>query len=142
MNNKIEIVKIGKEYYEHKYKINLDVPQTLYLPQQTLFEDIEGDTYHFECWEYVVDGSWNRSSKNKLRYYAPVYRNARNKPIRLDVFIYEDDTVEKAQEKIKNSMNDIKNHLIELENEYLRRIKEIKNAIETVDKCCLDKNNK
>ena len=24
MNNKIEIVKIGKEYYEHKYKINLE----------------------------------------------------------------------------------------------------------------------
>ena len=135
MNDKIEITKIGKEYYDNNYQIsNLDVPKELYFPDHVLSEDIERDTYHFECWEYVVSGSWNRSYKNKLRYYAPVYRNSENKSITLDMFIFEDDTVKKAQKKISDYINKIREQFISTEKEYLKRANSFKMATQMIDK--------
>ena len=135
MNNKIEIVKIGKEYYNNNYQIsNLDVPKELYIPDHVLCADIERDTYRFEYWEYVTSGSWNRSYKNKLRYYAPVYKNNKNQFIRLDMFIFEDDTIKKAQGKIGECIQKMKEQFVREEEEYLKKANSFRMAIQMIDK--------
>ena len=80
--------------------------------------------------------SWNYfySRENKLKYYAPVYKNARNKYIRLDSYVYEDDTVEKAQKKVNKELKKIKEQLIEIENEYLKKLERVRFSLSELDK--------
>lgn len=124
VDEKIKIIKNGEKYYEHEYEINLDLPEKLYLPQHGYYEDEKEHYYYLKYWTYIVAGSWNRKSKNKLKYYTPVYKNCRNRAMRLNLFVFDTDTVKKAQQKITQELQKIneelliyKKHILDYESE-------------------------